>query len=314
VPVAQRDRQRRRHGRVMRFLRGMPVVLGAVVLATAVGCAPATPPATPSPTGSAATGVSTPDPVPPSSAPTLSPGGAAGGGLVVGGGGLPMPPPGACHAGTLNGQPLPDTACTPGEISAVVTQASIGSTICKSGWTATVRPSVAVTDAIKTKSAQAYGLSSRERGELDHDIPLELGGHPRATAPGRGGCRRRYAAKPDAPSATPGACSRRGAGYRRAGGSGLCRPGRPGRRAAGRGNQHRSAHPADALPSAEAALLGRVYPHRTGSPTPRPSTPDTPRPLPPPVVRAKTLLQHPRAFSHYVALVYVAVGRRRGAP
>jgi len=29
--------------------------------------------------------------------------------------------------------------------------------------------------------------------------------------------------------------------------------------AAGRGNQHRSAHPADALPSAEAALLGRVY-------------------------------------------------------
>ncbi len=29
-------------------------------------------------------------------------------------------------------------------------------------------------------------------------------------------------------------------------------------------------------------------------------------PLPPPVVRAKTLLQHPRASSHYVALVYVA--------
>jgi len=80
VPVAQRDRQRRRHGRVMRFLRGMPVVLGAVVLATAVGCAPATPPATPSPTGSAATGVSTPDPVPPSSAPTLS----RGARLVVG--------------------------------------------------------------------------------------------------------------------------------------------------------------------------------------------------------------------------------------
>ena len=93
-----------------------------------------------------------------------------------------MPPPGACHAGTLNGQPLPDTACTPGEISAVVTQASIGSTICKSGWTATVRPTVAVTDAIKTKSAQAYGLSSSERGELDHDIPLELGGYPGTAA------------------------------------------------------------------------------------------------------------------------------------
>jgi len=32
----------------------------------------------------------------------------------------------------------------------------------------------------------------------------------------------------------------------------------------------------------------------------------TRRALPPPVVRAKTLLQHPRASSHYVALVYVA--------
>jgi len=101
---------------------------------------------------------------------------------------------------------------------------------------------------------------------------------PRATAPGRGGCRRRHAAKPGVPSATPGACSRRGARFRRAGGSGRCRPGVLGAGAAGRGTQHRSAHPADAVPSAEAALLGRVYPHRTGSPTPRPSTPDTPRP------------------------------------
>jgi len=48
------------------------------------------------------------------------------------------------------------------------------------------------------------------------------------------------------------------------------------------------------------------FPHRTRSHTPRPSTPDTPRPLPPLVVRAKTLLQHPRASSYYVALVYVA--------
>ncbi len=99
-------------------------------------------------------------------------------GLRVGGAPFPMPPAGSCHAGTRNGQPLPDTACTPGEISALVTQASIGSTICQSGWTATVRPPVSVTDAIKTKSAQAYGLSSSERGELDHDIPLELGGYP----------------------------------------------------------------------------------------------------------------------------------------
>ncbi len=75
--------------------------------------------------------------------------------------------------------------------------------------------------------------------------------------------------------------------------------------AAGRGNQHRSARPADALPSAEAALLGRVYRTEPDPTHPVPQRP-TRRALPPPVVRAKTLLQHPRASSHYVALMYVA--------
>jgi len=52
----------------------------------------------------------------------------------------------------------------------------------------------------------------------------------------------------------------------------------PGRRGRRTGHPAQIRAPSGSVPSAEAALLGRVYPHRTGSPTPRPSTPDTPRP------------------------------------
>ncbi len=50
--------------------------------------------------------------------------------------------------------------------------------ICKSGWTATVRPPVGVTDAIKAQSAHAYGIPAGTVGELDHKIALEVGGDP----------------------------------------------------------------------------------------------------------------------------------------
>jgi len=89
-----------------------------------------------------------------------------------------MPPAGTCHAGTFNGQPLPEPHCTPGARNPAVTQDTIGSTICRAGWTATVRPPVAVTDTIKAASARAYGIAPGTRGELDHVIPLELGGDP----------------------------------------------------------------------------------------------------------------------------------------
>ncbi|MGW4529241.1 hypothetical protein [Amycolatopsis sp. NPDC004378] len=52
----------------------------------------------------------------------------------------------AAHASTITSTcsqadlPLPDPACTPGALNPDVTQASIGSTICVSGWTATIRP------------------------------------------------------------------------------------------------------------------------------------------------------------------------------
>ncbi len=123
--------------------------------------------------------------------PTISPTGAAPGTprgtgptlgsstpAPVGGRGFPMPPPGTCHTGTVNGQPLPDPVCTPGAINPAVMQPNIHDTICRAGWTATVRPPVAVTNTIKAASARAYGLAPDVRGELDHDIPLELGGDP----------------------------------------------------------------------------------------------------------------------------------------
>jgi hypothetical protein len=60
-----------------------------------------------------------------------------------------------------------------------VTQATIGSTICVSGWTRTVRPPVDYTNALKRRQMRAYG----EQGPLsqyqeDHLISLELGGDP----------------------------------------------------------------------------------------------------------------------------------------
>lgn len=82
---------------------------------------------------------------------------------------------GPCRARD-NGR-LPDRRCTPGAIDPAVTQADIGSTICVSGYTATVRPPESQTGAFKFGQAYpAYGLPSGTESELDHLVPLELGG------------------------------------------------------------------------------------------------------------------------------------------
>jgi hypothetical protein len=61
-----------------------------------------------------------------------------------------------------------------------VTQATIGSTICVSGWTATIRPSSSFTTALKIKQIVQYGYSDTKTSsdEEDHLISLELGGAP----------------------------------------------------------------------------------------------------------------------------------------
>jgi hypothetical protein len=91
----------------------------------------------------------------------------------------PQPAPGSCHYRWEGADPLPDPACTPGATDPQVTQADIGSTICRSGWTATVRPPEAVTAPEKRGSAAAYDYTGPfATGEYDHLVPLELGGDP----------------------------------------------------------------------------------------------------------------------------------------
>lgn len=61
-----------------------------------------------------------------------------------------------------------------------VTQANIQSTICIHGYTATIRPTKYYTGKVKRQMLRAQGipLSKVGRYELDHIIPLEVGGHP----------------------------------------------------------------------------------------------------------------------------------------
>ena len=62
-----------------------------------------------------------------------------------------------------------------------MTQANIGSTICKAGWTDTIRPSESYTDKYKKIGIGQYGYSDLLMAsyEEDHLISLELGGDPR---------------------------------------------------------------------------------------------------------------------------------------
>lgn len=74
---------------------------------------------------------------------------------------------------------LPNPALTPGAADPRVTQADIGQTICVSGYTTAVRPPESVTEAIKVQAMAAYGIhDSLSNYELDHLIPLEVGGAP----------------------------------------------------------------------------------------------------------------------------------------
>lgn len=76
-----------------------------------------------------------------------------------------------------NGAVLPDPTCTPGATNPDVTQANLGATICKRGWTSTVRPPVSVTEPQKLASMKQYGAPGPPSGyEYDHLISLELGG------------------------------------------------------------------------------------------------------------------------------------------
>ena len=66
-----------------------------------------------------------------------------------------------------------------------VTQATIGTTICVRGWTATIRPPASYTDQLKAQQLQQF--AGRHQGdpqwnvagtEEDHRLSLDLGGAP----------------------------------------------------------------------------------------------------------------------------------------
>jgi hypothetical protein len=68
---------------------------------------------------------------------------------------------------------------TPGVLNDAVTQATIGSTICRRGWTSTVRPPTSYTSALKVQQMSAYAETGPPSGyQEDHLISLELGGNP----------------------------------------------------------------------------------------------------------------------------------------
>jgi hypothetical protein len=77
------------------------------------------------------------------------------------------------------GSVLASPTLTPGVLNAAVTQSTIRSTICKRGWTSTVRPPTTYTSALKLRQLAAYGLTGPPAAyQEDHLISLELGGHP----------------------------------------------------------------------------------------------------------------------------------------
>jgi hypothetical protein len=129
------------------------------------------------------------------SAPATVPSSAAAAATVAGGAGpvvgpgpqatyhvQAQPAPGTCHYVVVNaaaGDYLPDPHCTPGATNPKVTQANLSSTICKSGYTATIRPPASTTGAEKRASEAAYGFTGKvSTTEYDHLISLELGGDP----------------------------------------------------------------------------------------------------------------------------------------
>jgi hypothetical protein len=72
-----------------------------------------------------------------------------------------------------------DPVRTPGVLNPDVTQADIRSTICKRGWTSTIRPPSDYTDALKARQMRRYGeTGSMSDYQEDHLISLELGGDP----------------------------------------------------------------------------------------------------------------------------------------
>jgi len=63
------------------------------------------------------------------------------------------------HGSTSKGPYHADFARTPGVLNPDVTQVNITSTICKHGWTRTIRPPTSYTNELKLRQMREYGVS-----------------------------------------------------------------------------------------------------------------------------------------------------------
>jgi len=91
-----------------------------------------------------------------------------------------QPPAGRCHFRyTKSHQPLPDRRCTQGALNPKVSERTLASTICRSGYTTSIRPPESITEPEKIANARSYHyVGSLGVAEYDHLVPLELGGDP----------------------------------------------------------------------------------------------------------------------------------------
>ena len=66
-------------------------------------------------------------------------------------------------------------------LNADVDEDTIDRTICVSGYTRSVRPATSYTNGVKKELLRHAGIDAARMGdyELDHIVPLALGGHPR---------------------------------------------------------------------------------------------------------------------------------------
>ncbi len=172
-----------------RFLVGLTIVVvlgGCTSSATSSPSVTATPTSVPSAAAATQTPAPTPEPgITASQSPVASSvdvgdasAASAGASFVPTATGVLPPSSGGSPAEPLPGEPNP--SLTPGALNPAVTQATIGSTICVSGWTAAIRPSESFTYALKVKQIVQYGYSDTRTSsyEEDHLISLELGGAP----------------------------------------------------------------------------------------------------------------------------------------
>jgi hypothetical protein len=85
---------------------------------------------------------------------------------------------GALLGGSALAAELPDPELTPGALNLAVSQATIYSTICARGWTATIQPPAAYIGNLKRQLLTEYGYADRypRHHKLDHRVPLCAGG------------------------------------------------------------------------------------------------------------------------------------------